>query len=177
MANANEFTIAPETAAWLTIRQTFRYEQQAAYLGKVMPDTELPTPANPTAGAAGNQQSTDYACEVIHNGYFTLVNPGVYQTNQATYGWPPANELIKGLLDSLASTDARPSYDEIIRKQLQVNTLESFRRTLLHQRQRRKHLLRHQQQTFLAEKQAQTELQALLQNTKVGQTATPTPAS
>jgi hypothetical protein len=175
MANPEEFTLADETTAWLEVRTTYRYEQQSAYLGT--PDLEEdPQPATVQTDGS-NQQGTIYACEVTHNNFFTLINPGAYQTETSVAGWPPAQGIIDELIAKLSSTDDRPSYGEIIRRQLQVNALEGFRRTLLNIRQRRVHLLRHSQESFLHEPQAKAELEALLQNVKVGQTADPPPAS
>ena len=171
----NVFTLAEETEIWLAIRQSFRTAQRQAYLGSlaVPPDS----PATPSAlEGVTNQQATDYACQVVHNDYFAFIPPGMYQLQQDTYGWPPSAALTTetlALLASPAENSKRPAYSELIRRQLQINALESFRRTLLSQRQRKKHLLRHQQQVFLAEPQAKAELEALLQNTKVGQTAEP----
>lgn len=160
MAEPEEFTLADETVAWLNVRKTYRLQQQGAYLG-VDPE-DINEPVEP-----GDD------CELTHNNYFTLINPGMYQDQTSPAGWPPAQDIIDELFAKLASTDNRPAYNEIIRRQLQVNALESFRRTLLNRRQRKKHLLRHQQQTFLAEQQAQSELESLLQNVKVGQAALP----
>jgi len=170
------FTIAEETQNWLNIRASFRLTQRQAYLGTLtVPGDKPPTP--PAEDGVTNQQATEYACQVVHNNFFSLILPGMYQEDQSTYGWPPTADLTKKTLDLLASPaedSKRPAYSELIRRQLQINTLESFRRTLLSQRQRKKHLIRHQQQAFLAEPQAKAELEALLQNIRVGQTAAPT---
>lgn len=171
MAEPQEYTLAPETSDWLNVRSTYRFQQQAAYLGTDNLE-EDPQPATPASNAS-NQQGTEYACEVTHNNFFTLVNPGAYQDQTSAAGWPPAQDIIDELIEKLSSSDNRPAYGELIRRQLQVNALEGFRRTLLNMRQRKTHLIRHSQQAFLQEGQAKAELEALLQAVKVGQTANP----
>lgn len=114
-------------------------------------------------------------CELTHNDKFAALNPAPYQGEQAEGGWPSADNLYEQQQQQYkgeVGEDAeQPVMGDIAVGQLQIDTLEAYRRTTLHRRQRRCHLIAAWTASLANEPQSQSELQSLMLNKNVGQYA------
>jgi hypothetical protein len=158
-------TVDPlNTATWLNVRSSYRYSFVTAWLGST------PAPVDPETT---DQRSTVYACEVNSNTAFESINQGYYVYQNSAKGWPAADTQTAELLEGLSSATAPIRMDKAIQLQLQINGLESFRKQLLHKRQRRKQLIRAYQAQWAAEEQSQTEFASLLFDVPIGRHVDP----
>jgi hypothetical protein len=164
-------TLHADTVVWLESRNTYRDEYVSAWVGPAF------YPVGPTVAGFPDQQDTPWQCEVTYNNGFTTIDPGFYvnkNSGSAVTAWPTADGVTKELIDGLSAAGQEPIVLEKAAKwQLQINGLEAFRRTLLNQRQRRKQLITAYRARWDMETQSQTELEAALQNAKLGQKAEP----
>ena len=166
----SEQELHSDTAAWLGERSGFRQSIAGAFLaGGQAPAEEEGAQEEEEAQeqeepSPGNQQSSDFGCEVSHNDAFSGVETNPFQS-EVEGGFPDSTAITKDILDGVKDFETA---EKLIPLQRQGNALESFRKTTLNRKQRRVHLLRHSQENWGREEQYQSELQAALIGRQIG---------
>ncbi len=174
---ATQDTLQSDTVVWLVNRDEYRNEYVTAWSGPTIDPDDPPAPG-PAVTNTGDQQVSPWLCEVVFNNGFTSIDPGFYvnkNSGNELSAWPVATSITQELIDGLSATAGSEAMvlEKAAKWQLQINGLESFRRTLLNQRQRRKQLITAYRAQWALETQSQTELKAALQNAKLGQKVEP----
>jgi len=170
-------TLQTDTVVWLVNRDEYRNEYVTAWSGPAA-DPNTPIPPGPPVTNTGDQQTSPWLCEVVFNNGFTSIDPGFYVSKRSGnefLAWPVATSITQELISGLSAASGNDPMilEKAAKWQLQINGLESFRRTLLNQRQRRKQLITAYRAQWALETQSQTELKAALQNAKLGQKVEP----
>ena len=161
MANPNTQSpaMAADTLAWWTIRGAYRFAIRSAM------DGTLVSPSAPTPGAC--DPPVLYGCNYLNEGF---VNVNVNNPENQAGSWPPSDELNQQI--GQAFTDKAPA-STTIPLQLQANTLEGYRRALLHKKWRKCQHLQAVNAGLEAEPRSQDELEGLLLGRQVGNSGRP----
>ncbi len=158
--NTQEPVLAPDTHLWFEVRGAYRLAIRSA-----MSADEGTPGTNNSGGACG--PSLSYTCNYINEGF---TNVDEFNPEYQLGAWPESNELYKSIAQ--AFTDKKPA-STTIPLQLQANTLESYRRQLLHKKWRKCHHLNAVNASLVAEFRSQDEIEKLLLGQQVGNTSPP----
>lgn len=173
MAEANaedQVGLHEDTVAWKDIRDQFR-DLLAEALGAV----ELEEAADAGEGVAAEEEGCAPVvggCAAL-NARFNEWPPEAAQDVERQSdesGWPTANGLYQAIEEKLKAGGTE-RMEEIIIRMLQANTLESYRKMLLHKKYRQSHHLVALTNSLTAEGQSQEELERLMLHQLVGREA------
>lgn len=184
-----EASLHSDTVGWLEKRNAARTALGSAYTstGEAV-EEEQDSPAAeapdlvPEEGEEGDGEGvvgvaagepdcelTPGGCSSLNAAFAELPSETDVEQEEDGNGWPNSDGLYSDVMTTLKSKDQMVMPDAIV-QQRQINTLESYRRMLLHKKQRRCHLLAAFAKYWESETQSQTELQQLMLNQKVGVT-------
>lgn len=157
---AEEVSLHPDTVSFLEKRNSARNRQAEAFAGEVA----TPEPETP------EENPGEAACVVEAGGCINQTNkfnsvPSEEDPEYTEELWPTCDDLYSQVLESFANGDAA----KLTRlDQRQINIIESYRRMLLHKKQRRCQLLAAHVAQMRHEPQSQGEVERLLLNQQVG---------
>jgi hypothetical protein len=174
--SATDETLGGDAKEWKDARDKFRKDLSDPFINGLKPyldtsddEPEIEGPdygdVGNTDNEYGNQQGTKYKCQVQFNNNFENAPTALYPDESDEHGWPTADNVIASLKAQIASGG---NMSKIILQLRQMNTLESFRRTLVNEKQRRPHLVRHWQELLNQTNIMAEELEKLLLNQPVG---------
>jgi hypothetical protein len=161
---ADEVSLHSDTVDWLEKRNAQRAALQGAF-GAGEAEEEAAEAEAPAAAAGCVVEKG--GCPDL-NGQFTAYPPDDdIEQETAEKGWPECDGLYGDTNSNLKKKDELVM-PEVIVQERQINTLESYRRMLLHKKQRKCHLLAAYAEYWEAEGRSQSELEELMLNKRVG---------
>ncbi len=166
--SAQEPTLNDDTQTWYNIRLIYRLQLKEAFAVAGL------VPSAPTPGTAGSCTPAISAkrCATANDAFIPLPDKSPeYEAGQPAdnetpaQGWPLSAALYASISQTIS---AQKAVSALIPLQLQANTLESYRKSLLHKKWRRCHHLTAMAKNLEPEVRAEDELQQLLLGQQVG---------
>lgn len=169
-----------DAQAFLAIRNAFRTALASALSAPATAEQPVP-PAAPEDDDCTVEPREDRAgaCAGLQE---RLAQVTPIEQQRAAGGWPDSEALYEDLLRVLdnqpidigGDEDVAASMELVIQLMRQANVLESYRKMLLHKKQRWCHFLSSWCECMKSEQQSQQELEQLMQNIPVGNQTTST---
>jgi hypothetical protein len=146
-----------------------RNEERSALAGiftEPEEDEEDPAPVveGPVVGGCNPEVG---GCAELNNRFAAYPLDEGVENSTAENGWPASDGLYADVMTDLK--DPKKFMSDIIPHERQINTLESYRRMLLHKKERKCHLIAAYSAYWAKEALSQQELEQLLLNKIVGQ--------
>ena len=170
-----------DTLAFLERRNAFRDALAEALLTRPEEPEEPDEPEDPeepeepgeggegvctVPGRVGADGKPDTSC----NPFAAIAQIEAIECFRDATGWPNCDQLYQDLMESLRSENPAETAEIQIPLQLQVNVMESYRKMLLHKKQRLCHHLSAWCACLRREAQSQSELESLMLNRPIGRT-------
>ncbi len=169
-SNSQEPTLNENAQTWYDVRSKYRLQQKKAFDAAALVPSEPGTVAPPVDTCVPAVLAK--RCPAGNDAFIPLPDDSPeYEDGepaegvQPAQGWPMSAELYAAIAQAFSAQHAASA---TIPLQLQANTLESYRKSLLHKKWRRCHHLVAMAKNLAPEVRAEEELQQLLLGEQVG---------